>query len=302
MCNISIIIPVYNASSFLHKCMESIFAQSVTDIEIILINDGSKDNSLEICSRYADLDSRVKVFDKPNGGVSSARNHGIERASGEYLMFVDSDDWLAPDALETCMPYIPEYDIVRFSASAIYPDKERKYKLGRSDDRKKILKDIVARKTIVACWGALFRKKLFMENNIRFDETLNIGEDWLVTTLLTQCCSNIKLLPDSFGYNYNKTNESSCTLTLNTEKILTQFRAYNMIRSTIPEGYDAEFSFTKCLFIQELIDNCGIKASKKLLREAGVKLSFYDLVHALIANISIRKKFMLTRYYFLKKA
>ena len=149
MCNISIIIPVYNASSFLHKCMESILTQSVTDIEIILINDGSKDNSLEICKRYA-----------PNGGVSSARNHGIERASGEYLMFVDSDDWLAPDALETCMPYIPEYDIVRFSASAIYPNKERKYKLGRSDDRKKILKDIVARKTIVACWGGLFRKKL----------------------------------------------------------------------------------------------------------------------------------------------
>lgn len=302
MCKISIIIPVYNASSFLHKCMESIFIQSVTDIEILLINDGSKDDSLEICRRYADEDSRVKVFDKANGGVSSARNLGIERAEGEYLMFVDSDDWLTPDALETFMPYIPEYDIVRFSAYAVYPDKIRKYKLGRSDNRERIMRDIIARRTIVACWGAIFRKELFTENDIRFDETLNIGEDWLVTALLTRHCSRIKLLPDSYGYNYNKTNEGSCTLNLDTGKIMTQFRALNMIRNIIPDGCDSEFSFTKCLFIQELIDNCGMEAAEGLLHEAGEHLSFNDLVQALIANISIRKKFLLTRFYFLNKA
>ena len=302
MCKISIIIPVYNASAFLPKCMESIFIQSVKDIEILLVNDGSKDNSMKICKRYADEDSRVRVFDKPNGGVSSARNLGIEQAKGDYLMFVDSDDWLASNALENCMPYIPEYDIVRFSASAIYPNKERKYKLGRSENRKKLMRDIVSRRTIVACWGALFRKNLFTTNNIRFDETLNIGEDWLVTALLTQHCSSIKMLPDLYGYNYNKTNESSCTLNLNTEKILTQFKACNMIQNIITEGYDNEFSFTKSLFIQELIDNCGLEPTGRLLQRAGEKFSFSDLVQVLIANISIRKKISLTRFYFLKKA
>ena len=302
MPKISIIIPVYNAVSFLGKCMDSIMSQPVADMEVLLVNDGSTDGSLELCRRYAQEDDRIKVFDKPNGGVSSARNYGIEHAEGDYLMFVDSDDWLAAGTFETCMKFIPEYDIVRFSAVAVYPEKIRRFRLGKSDNRNNLLSDIIARKTIVACWGGLFRKDLFINNDIRFDETLNIGEDWLVTALLTKHCSNIKLLPEAYCYNYNKTNESSCTLNLTRQKILTQFKALNKIRDIIPEGYDSEFSFTKCLFIQELIDNCGMGEASILLCNIGVNLAFRDLIQALCANISLRKKFLLTRYYFLNKA
>ena len=80
MAGISIIIPIYNAADFLGKCVESVLMQSVSDIEVILVNDGSKDNSLEICNEFAAKDSRVRVIDKPNGGVSDARNHGIDQA------------------------------------------------------------------------------------------------------------------------------------------------------------------------------------------------------------------------------
>ena len=91
---ISVIIPVYNAESTLRRCVDSFLAQTFTDFECLLINDGSKDRSGEICDEYVARDSRVKVFHKENGGVSSARNVGLDNATGEWIAFVDSDDWV----------------------------------------------------------------------------------------------------------------------------------------------------------------------------------------------------------------
>ena len=91
---ISVIIPVYNAESTLRRCVDSVLAQTFTDFECLLINDGSKDKSGEICDEYAIRDSRIKVFHKENGGVSSARNVGLDNATGEWIAFVDSDDWV----------------------------------------------------------------------------------------------------------------------------------------------------------------------------------------------------------------
>ena len=91
---VSIIIPVYNASKYLYRCLDSILNQTFRDFELILINDGSTDNSLEILREYETKDSRIIVIDKPNEGVSAARNQGIEIAKGEYIMFCDSDDYV----------------------------------------------------------------------------------------------------------------------------------------------------------------------------------------------------------------
>lgn len=91
---ISVIVPVYNAEKYLHRCIDSILNQTFPDFELLLIDDGSKDQSGEICDEYAKKDSRVKVFHKENGGVSSARNVGIDNAVGEYICFCDSDDWV----------------------------------------------------------------------------------------------------------------------------------------------------------------------------------------------------------------
>ena len=96
---VSIIIPVYNAEKRLVKCIDSILTQSYIHFELLLINDGSKDSSGTICDAYAQKDNRVKVFHKENGGASSARNIGIERATGEYIVFVDSDDYVEKDYL-----------------------------------------------------------------------------------------------------------------------------------------------------------------------------------------------------------
>ena len=97
---ISVIIPVYNVEKYLRRCLESVINNTYTNLEIICINDGSSDNSLKILNEYAARDSRVVVFSKSNGGLSSARNKGIKKSTGEYITFIDSDDWVHPQFFE----------------------------------------------------------------------------------------------------------------------------------------------------------------------------------------------------------
>src|SRR5699024_11167807 len=101
MPKISVIVPIYNVEEHLDRSIQSIINQKMTDIEIILINDGSLDNSLSICKKYRDKDSRIKLFDKNNGGVSSARNLGIQKSNGDFLAFVDHDDWIEEGMMNT---------------------------------------------------------------------------------------------------------------------------------------------------------------------------------------------------------
>ena len=108
---ISIIIPVYNAENSIHRCIRSVCSQTYKDWELILVNDGSKDNSGKICDEYSKQDKRIHVIHKENEGVSKARNAGLKIATGDYISFVDSDDWLDNNYLQNFMPYT-EYDIV----------------------------------------------------------------------------------------------------------------------------------------------------------------------------------------------
>ena len=98
---ISVIIPIYNVSEFLPRCIDSVLKQTYSNLEIILVDDGSTDGSARICDKYAESDSRVKAFHKTNGGLSSSRNYGLEHASGAWIAFIDSDDWVSPDFIST---------------------------------------------------------------------------------------------------------------------------------------------------------------------------------------------------------
>jgi len=110
---VSIIVPIFNASDYLGRCVESLLKQTMKSLEIILVNDGSTDDSLQICHFYAKDDKRIRVIDKPNGGVSSARNLGLDVARGEYIGFVDPDDWVeatikVPPIVKTQIQYLSE--------------------------------------------------------------------------------------------------------------------------------------------------------------------------------------------------
>lgn len=102
MPKVSVIVPVYNAEKYLQECVDSILRQTLADLELILVDDGSTDSSPALCDWYAEQDARVKVIHKPNGRAASARNAGIRAASGDYVAFVDSDDWVSPEMYEKC--------------------------------------------------------------------------------------------------------------------------------------------------------------------------------------------------------
>ena len=120
---ISVIIPVYNVERYLAQCVDSVISQSYKNLEIILVDDGSSDNSPQICDDFAKQDSRIKVVHKVNGGLSSARNAGIEIAGGDYLLFLDSDDyWDSVDAMKACAEVCRKYhpDVVMFGYKKYY--------------------------------------------------------------------------------------------------------------------------------------------------------------------------------------
>ena len=128
MPKISIIVPVYNVEKYLEKCVRSILAQTFTDFELILVDDGSPDSSGAMCDQFAEQDQRVKVIHKENGGLSDARNAGIEIATGEYLGFVDSDDYIADDMYELLYTNIVKED-ADLSICGIYDVYEGKEQL-----------------------------------------------------------------------------------------------------------------------------------------------------------------------------
>lgn len=177
---VSVIIPVYNAEKYLSKCIDSILNQTLSDLELILVDDGSPDNSGAICDEYAIKDSRVKVFHQKNGGVCSARNKGLSMATGEYISFVDSDDYLECNALEELYNDIITHNadvscglMVGDSNQGVSNLKNGVYEVwSGSDAIKEALLD--NRFTYSSC-AKLYKRALL--NDIRFEEGRKIHED-----------------------------------------------------------------------------------------------------------------------------
>ena len=182
---ISLIVPVYQAEKYIRRCLDSIIAQTFYNLEIILVNDGSDDDSGKICDEYALLDKRVKVIHKENGGLSSARNAGLELATGEYIGFIDSDDWIAKDMYEYLYRLIVKYEadiavgeIVRCRDSfEVMQKKESIEVFNQKEYISRILK-VHTRKTEHYACGKLYKATVF--ENVRYPEGL-IAEDVLGT-------------------------------------------------------------------------------------------------------------------------
>ena len=176
---ISIIVPVYNAEKYLHRCVESILAQSFTDFELLLINDGSKDNSGEICEEYAEMDSRIRVFHKKNGGASAARNYGLDKATGKYICFIDADDWVDKDYIESLLPTEGEDLVV---CSFMYETMQSFFLSNVVRDKiniETVLHLLLDHMAVCSPCCKIMRRDIIEENNIRFDVNVSAGEDML---------------------------------------------------------------------------------------------------------------------------
>ena len=235
MPQISIIVPVYNCETCLRRCIDSFLVQTFSDFELLLVNDGSTDSSGEICDEYLAKDSRVIVFHKDNGGVSSARNLGMDNAVGEWITFVDSDDWLDNIFLsQLYIDNINDVDLVISYAKQIDGIKEiygRKYvtKYINSKEIKILfLENDLAWQT--SPWGKLYKNNKCRD--LRFIEGMHIGEDLMFLYTYLMNCNMIYILGENY-YNYDIGGNN--TLTKRVGKLKDELYAYNNVFKILNE-------------------------------------------------------------------
>lgn len=228
---ISIIVPVYNVAAYLPQCLDSLINQTYQDIEIICVNDGSTDGSLDILEEYAAKDTRVKIVSQPNQGLSGARNTGMQLVRGEWTMFVDSDDWIDVECCEKLLLSISgEQDLCFFSyirefgnkvaPKLVFKDKPIEFKKKEDIDalyarliglRNKELRHPEKLDSLSTAWGKLYKTSIIKEHQIEFVSTKEIGtEDLLFNVYYFRWIERALYLPDNF-YHYRKNNISSLT-------------------------------------------------------------------------------------------
>lgn len=198
---ISVIIPVYNVETYLSKCIESVLHQTYSDFELLLIDDGSTDNSGSICDMYKEKDNRIRVFHKKNEGVSKARNLALDNASGEFVIFVDSDDWIEPSTFELVLKQLENFDILFFDIIWHYEDNSIRtnsagnFCVTNKENVEKSIFRLIHNLTDVNLFGftvnKIFRKSIIDKCKIRFIENLSISEDEIFTM---EYCLNISSL------------------------------------------------------------------------------------------------------------
>jgi glycosyltransferase EpsH len=252
---ISIIVPVYRTEQYLRQCVDSLLAQTYDRIEIILVDDGSPDGSGGICEEYAAKDPRVKVIHQENGGLSAARNTGLDHATGEYVMFVDSDDWISPDNCEKAVAVARarDVDVVIWSYRREYPDRsldrhifaEEQAFTGEAYRRLflKVLGDTVTPETLDSLSSAC--NKLYklegVAQSVRFVDTKIIGtEDLLYNVQVFLQAQNAYYLREAF-YHYRKDNQNSLTKTYKKELLPKRKVLFGELRKAVSDCRDQDY-------------------------------------------------------------
>lgn len=218
MSKVSIIVPVYKTEKYIHRCVDSILSQTFSDIEVILVDDGSPDRCPEICDEYKSKDSRIQVIHQKNGGVSAARNVGLNICCGEYLIFVDGDDYINEDFVQkmvdvmevgkdlVCCGYndISEYGIVKCNDFSI-----------NCSDKKQLIQCVI-NGTGGVLWGKIFRTEIIKMHNLKLDENLFMSEDMIFVLKYIKYISHWAVI-EVVLYNYNRLNQNSISSNISNE-------------------------------------------------------------------------------------
>ena len=225
---VSIIVPVYKVEQYLKRCMDSVLNQTYKNIEIILVNDGSPDNCPALCDKYAKIDSRVRVIHKENGGLSSARNVALDSVKGDYIFFVDSDDWLALDTLEVLNEYLEkDYDMISFQRTYLTEEKvvEKGEKNPKDMDVSQYIDASFLGRYDFFVTTKIFKTEVF--NNVRFLEGRNYEDLEIMHRLFLNMEKVVGL--DYFLYYYWKGNEGAITNTITMKNIQDHYLSANEI-------------------------------------------------------------------------
>lgn len=273
----SIIVPVWNVEKYIDKCLKSIEKQSYKNFEVIVVNDGSPDNSQKIINKYIKKDKRFKSYIKDNGGLSDARNHGVKYATGEYIIFIDSDDYIEKDLLTELNKVYENkgiIDVIKFQASKIFASNgEVKKIFGNSFDltqKENIFKKMIKEELFEPIPFYSFNLNFWKNNKFKFEKG-KYHEDFGLTPLILIRAKRLISIP-YYGYNY-LIRDNSVTTNTSKEKIISNlndilFHYDNLTKIIEKEKIDEE---TKLLF-KSFLANGVINKSKNLDSEV---LEFY---------------------------
>ncbi len=241
---VSIIIAVYNGEKYLDECIKSVMMQSYSNLEIILVDDGSKDGSRKIIDRYESLDRRVKSIKKENGGVCSARNRGLDIATGEYISIVDQDDKLDSFYIEyyVDMCLKNNADIALTPSARRFNDKGFIDDLNENDsieiwDPEKAVSNMLLYKVIIAPWNKIIKREIIEKNNLRFNENLFGGEGFLFSIMSYTLAKKIAVGHQKYYY-YRIDNANSGMTSFNEKVIKSSLLSQKIISDSITNKND----------------------------------------------------------------
>lgn len=318
---ISVIIPVYNVESYLAECLDSVLSQSMKEVEIILVNDGSTDSSGNICDEYKDRDNRVKVIHKQNEGVSVARNTGIANSIGKYIGFVDSDDVIDKDMYKKLYSEIEDNnaDIAICRYARLYPDgvireTEEPLKLGelgKEEIKEKLILPMIgtplsapANPPIMGCnWRCLYRKKIISKLNIEFQK-VKIAEDLLFH--LTYLCKSQKAIVIDDVLYYYRLNPNSALQSYITNYWDDRNKQFELLYNVLKDNYALNGEIVERLNSTRLyftcsciINECHKKNEKNLFEKLRTMKNYVEdkrskdvLKWKNIKNISFKERFI----------
>lgn len=281
---ISIIIPVYNVEKYLRQCIDSVINQTYKNLEIILVDDGSKDKSGIICDKYSIKDKRIQVIHKKNMGVSAARNDGLKIIKGKYLIFLDGDDWLDVRMIEELYDNLVKYDvdisICNFYISPSYKEQYVKDKEKKDDliiDDLKVMYNLIFNNEKVGgyLWNKLIKTSIIKDNKIFFNEDISIEEDVMFMINTLEKCKKICYSSKKILYHYRKRADSAVnfnytskdlTKLYSLEKKLEMKSKYSL--STLDKlEYDYVFLLKQSIYIlkkENIIDKYLMEKAKKI--------------------------------------
>lgn len=306
MPKVSIILPVYKAEKYLHRCVDCIISQSLTDWECILVDDGSPDRSGAICDEYAQKDARIRVIHQENGGVSSARNVALGRITSKWLTFVDSDDCLYPRALQRLVEVAEQNNL-----DLIQCHFNREYKEGQVEgEATEVLTaaQYADSENYLTCvWGTLFKSSIVNDHTLRFDEKVRLGEDQIFLLSHMQYCKRLQRIGDVL-YFY-RDNEQSAVNNPKPEYEMTSVRAFKELKRANPiakKRCDAMFMYY--FFPLVISSNTPASVIKDLYKDVNLeylsqraqmvdKLAFYLMkVSIPLAVVTLRTMYNIKKF------
>ena len=299
---VSIIIPLYNVEKYIAKCLESVSAQSYSNYEVIIVDDGSTDSSASIAKEYVERDSRFNIITQKNTGVSTARNTGLERASGDYVVFIDADDFIAPDYLDymlgLCCQSGSDFCLSKNAFTQTGEKQIEKDEIAILSPEQAVAL-LLSPRVIVGCWNKIYRRSFLVLNAISFSTNLFYGEGLSFITRVADR-SNSVCVGLRKVYYYRRNNEASATTRFSIEKLRNGDHALEMIKQEITsqsEEIDEMFMLHKALYslgaVTKLINSHNVQNFNNEYTNWKRELKAYTKKLSVTKRVSFYRKCML---------